>query len=210
LKLDWVKLAQGYNSQLDLVVRETAKRTLASLSIDDVDLFDLVQEDALAWSKQRAAEMVGKKYTKDGRLINNSNAKWAITDSTRDGLRDLISNAYAEGIDVTQLAQQIEDSYLFSPSRAQMIARTELAQADSQTTLIAWKESGVVSGKQSILGSEHDEAAFDCDCAEIADEGVIDLEDSFLGEYFAPPYHPNCICALVTQMLSESGEVEAE
>lgn len=191
-------------------MKESSTTALTELGIDDANLFDLIQTEALEWAKDRAAEMVGMQYNAAGDLVINPDPKWAITENTRDGLRSMITSAYENGIDVTQLGQQIEDSYLFSAARSETIARTELAKADTQATLIAWKESGVVTGKKSLLGSEHDEEAFDCDCAEIEDEGVIDLDDLFLSEYDAPPYHPNCVCVLVTQVLEESGELSSE
>jgi SPP1 gp7 family putative phage head morphogenesis protein len=208
LNLDsWVKLVGTFESDLSAVAVESSKRALAELDINDSDLFDLLQTEAMEWARDRAAEMVGMQYNDSGKLVPNPNARWAITDSTRDGLRTLITNAYAEGIDVTQLAQQIQDSYLFSASRAMTIARTELAKADGESTLRSWKESGRVSGKQWLLGSEHDDNNPD-ECDDNADQGVIDLEDDFDSGDEAPPAHPNCVCAVITEILAEQGEVD--
>jgi SPP1 gp7 family putative phage head morphogenesis protein len=200
----WAKLVSGFNDTLDSVVVSSAKRAVAELHVTDHGFFDLVQKDALAWAKDRAAELIGKQW-KDGKLVNDPEAKWSITDSTREGLRDLVVKAYEDGLDVTQLSDKIQDSYMFSESRADMIARTELARADSATTLTAWKESGVVEGKAWLLGSEHD---VDCECDDNAEDGAIALDDTFSSGDDAPPAHPNCVCALVTNFLVDDGIIE--
>jgi hypothetical protein len=207
LKLDWVKITNGFDHVLEPVVSTSTSAALAELGINDADIFDAVQKDAIEWVSNRAAELIGRKYNKAGELVPNPDAKWTITDSTREGLRDLIGEAYKDGWDVTRLGQEIENSYMFSESRAEMIARTELARADMQTTLTAWKESGVVTGKVWVLGSEHDDGNPD-ECDDNVEDGVIDLDDLFSSGDDAPPAHPNCVCVLVTQMLVDSGEIE--
>jgi hypothetical protein len=166
------------------------------------ELTDQVNEAAVAWARDRAAAMVGMKYEADGLLVENPNAEWAITESTRDLLRADVADAVEKGLSTDELAAQLTEAYAFSDARAETIARTEIANADIQGALIAYKESGVVEGKEVILGSEHDEPD---ECDEAADMGVVPLEDDF-GGLGDPPYHPKCVCDISPVLMAEGGE----
>lgn len=87
------------------------------------------------------------------------------------------------------MAESLSDDYAFSAGRAETIARTETAFADVQGNLIAYKESGVVAGKEWVAEPDC------CDiCAENERQGVIGLNDSFQDGTDGPPAHPNCLC----------------
>lgn len=163
---------------------------------------DQVNEDAVAFARERAAELVGMAYNADGDLVENPNAEWAITDSTRDMLRGDITTAIEEGTSTDDLADQLADSYAFSEARAETIARTEVAQADVEGNLQAYQDSGVVEGKEWILGSEHPDIG--CECEDAADMGVVPLDNDF-GGIGDPPAHPNCECD-VLPVLMEADE----
>jgi hypothetical protein len=167
---------------------------------DDQSIVNTADETTIEWSKARAAELVGMKYTKSGKLITNPNAKWAITDATRESLQSLVTNAIENGWSTDRLGTEIKGSYAFSDARADMIARTEIKRADVQGSLEAYKASGVVKGKQSLLSSDYDN---DDECSANADDGVIPLEQAFSSGDDAPPYHPNCRCVLVPADINE-------
>ena len=93
-----------------------------TVSITDQGITSLVNQDAVEFAGNRAAEMIGRKLV-DGKLVDNPDAKWAITDTTRDGIRKLVQDAEQQGQSVQQLAQNIRESALFSPERAQRIAQ---------------------------------------------------------------------------------------
>lgn len=154
---------------------------------------DLVNEKAVEYAKERSAGMVGMKIV-DGELVQNPNASWRIDESTREFLRADITQAMEEGWSNDRLAEALEENYGFSAERAEMIARTETSFADNRGTLISHKESGVVTGKQWIVG------AGCCDvCAEL-DGVIVDLDDPFESEDGAvecPPLHPNCRCSYI-------------
>jgi hypothetical protein len=80
-----------------------------------------------------------------------------------------------------------------------MIARTELALASVTGALDTWKESGVVTGKQWILGSEH---TVEDECDE-NDGVVVALGDVFPSGDDGPPAHPNCVCDILSVTESE-------
>lgn len=153
------------------------------------------------WASDRAAEMVGKKWV-DGELVDNPNAEWAITEGTREMLQSVIASSIDEGATMDELADNLADSFGFSPERAEMIARTETAMADSAGQMAAYKESGVVQGKQWTT-SQDDLVSEECNANEAA--GVIPLDDLFPSGDDAPPAHPNCRCAIVAVLMPEDG-----
>lgn len=153
--------------------------------------FSLANEDAIAYAKDRAAELVGAQHH-EGQLIEALGSS-SISATTRDGLRRLIVDALLQGSSAQELAAAIGESFLFSAARAEMIARTELAAAMTQGNLAAWGRSGVPM-KQSLLGSEHD---LDDVCDENAEAGPIPVGSAFPSGDLGPPYHPNCVCAVI-------------
>ena len=198
---EWKELVEIMLPLLKEAADEAATNALATLSIDEAGMFDQVAALALEWAKQRAAEMVGMKWV-DGELVDNPDPRWAITDSTRDGLRDLISQAFEDGMGQADLEKEIVNSYLFSEQRAEMIARTEIAQAHIQGTIKGWKVSDLVAGYSWILGSEHDVPD---ECDDNADSPMVELGKEFPSGDLGPPAHPNCICALSPVLKSEIG-----
>lgn len=169
-----------------------AYRALLQVGIDDKDITKLANKIAIAWAKDRAAELVGMKF--DGEKMSpHPNPKWAITESTREYLRGTVVQALEEGWSPQKLANAIIDKPSIWKRRAEMIARTELAFAHSEGNFIGWEKSGVVEAKESILG-DYDA----CDlCQGNANAGVIDLKEKFPSGHTVTPYHPHCRCAVV-------------
>lgn len=157
-------------------------------------IVEQANEKAVEWAKARAAELVGMKYDADGKLVANDG--WAIPETTRERVRSLVTQAEAEGWANDRLADALREDYAFSGNRAEVIARTETAFADVSGNMIAYRESGLVSGKRWILANHGDESCCD-DCDAAASAGVIGLDDDFPGGVDAPPAHPNCRCDVV-------------
>lgn len=154
------------------------------------DILDQVNEKAVEFAKTRSADMVGMTFDEDGKLIPNPDPDMAITDGTRELLRGTVTQAIEDGTSTADLTDQLEDEYAFGSVRAERIARFEIAQADVEGNLMAYRDSGVVEGKEVILGSEHGEPD---ECDEAADMGVVGLDDDFGGNG-DPPFHPGCVC----------------
>lgn len=145
---------------------------------------------ATDYADDRAAEMIGKRYV-DGALVDNPDAKWAITDETREAVRKSITQGIADGWTLDEFSDNLARDYAFSPARADVIARTETRLADSRGQVAAWKESGVVSKKEWLLSEDN---ACD-DCTDNANAGPIDIDDDFPSGDDAPPLHPNAVFA---------------
>jgi hypothetical protein len=187
-----------------------AGHTIKQLDIDDPNALLLrSQTEAVNYAAARSAELVGRRYNADGNLVDNPNADWAITSTSRDVLRREIRDAVATDRDVDRLADRITDTGIFADDRAEMIARTEMSMAQNAGTLEAGRQAaaaGLNVRKIWTLGPNP------CPlCEDAAAEGDIDLEDDFGGEAGdAPPLHPNCECSLDLFVADDQEEEEPE
>jgi hypothetical protein len=160
------------------------------LNITDADMLSDANETAAAWARNRAAELVGMKYNDAGELVPNPDAKWAITDTTRDEIRRIVTAGFEDpSATAASIAADIDAAGIYSPDRAEMIADTEIAHAQTAGNISIWQDSGLVSKVNVLLSNA--EAVCD-ECEDIADAGPYDLDD-IADEY---PFHPNCRCTL--------------
>lgn len=157
---------------------------------------DLMNDMALDYANNRAAEMVGKKLI-DGKLIDNPNAKWNITEGTRDYLRTAVSDAIENGLSTDDLRENIMDNQAFSADRADKIARTETARAHVEGNMLLYREAGV-SKKVWILGGNPCPV-----CVGNSEQGAILIDEDFESGDNAPPAHPNCVCDIVPVQLDD-------
>jgi hypothetical protein len=176
---------------LERLTLDTAQRALAQLGVTDrADLVDQVNTMAVDAANARAAELVGKQW-RDGELVDNPNAKWAITDSTRDMLRSTITGGLADNVGYDEIVDRIE-ALGFGTARAETIARTEIARANSAAALDSYRAArdgaGVKTKKEWLVDDEPCEV-----CQENAAAGAIDLDDDFPSGDAAPPGHPRCL-----------------
>ena len=137
----------------------------------------------------RGAELVGMKYV-DGELVENPNAEWVITDTTRRQLRDLEARALEEGWSPDEFATRIEE-LIDDADRAERIAETELSMAQQAGSMEEWRESGVVAGKIWLLSQDHPEPD---ECDDNADAGEIPVDEDFPSGDDTAPAHVSCFC----------------
>lgn len=195
---DWDELARILVGPIGEQTSQGVLDGFADLDVDvPEDAFQLANEDAVDWAADRAAELVGRRRVGTTLELVHNAPPWAITESTRDGLQELVTRAVADGWSGAQLEDAILESWIFDPARAEMIARTELAMAHSAGTLAAWRRSGVVNGKRWVISDLHDQ---DDICDINAAAGVIPLDASFPSGDDGPPAHPNCECVVVADV----------
>jgi len=189
--IDWEPVVQEIEDDIEEAVEEGGLSGLAYIEVSDEDLFAEVNTIARDFARKRAAELVGMKYTADGELVANPDAQWAISETTREDLRDLIEAAFEREAPIADLVDEIKASSIFSEARAEMIAATEVQRAQILGSVEIWRESGIVETviwQVSSLGP--------CDeCADNADQEV-DLGDAFPSGAQYPPAHPFCRCVL--------------
>jgi hypothetical protein len=175
---------------------------LAQLGVDDrSDLVDQVNERAVEFARDRGAELVGKTFNVAGDLVDRADAEWTITEGTRDMVREILSAGLADNIGGDSIVENLQASNIFSTARADLIARTEIARANSFGALNGYKAAqsvGVVVRKSWMTAE--DDLVDEIICAPNSDQGPIDLDDQFLSGDDAPPGHPNCRCALAASV----------
>ena len=101
-----------------------------------------------------------------------------------------VTAAIEDGDSTDELAERLSNSFAFSDERAEMIARTEIAKADSEGAIMGWKTSTLVKAK-SWLTAEDDLVSEECMANE--DAGVVELDWDYGDGVTAPPQHPNCL-----------------
>lgn len=198
-------LAHSAPAEIARPFKQAGHTVLADMQYED--LFKKVDGLAADYAEGRAAEMIGKKWV-DGELVDNPDARWVITDATRDMVQRLIGDGLDEGLGRARIAQNIIDSDAFGVERAQMIARTEVGNAVMQGQLGSYKsmrDQGVNIEKEWRADEDPCE---DCIANEAA--GAIPLNDDFPSGDDAPPCHPNCECTLLSVVYDESGDETEE
>jgi len=184
----WQEFNDLFGKQLAITAKNGVAQAYAQLELEAEDMLTLANAGAVDWAKERAAELVGKRFDTSGRLVDNPDPKYSIEHSTREFIRLDITSAMAEGWSNDKLAKTLAENYAFSEERAMTIARTETATADTAGNMKLYQETGVVAKKQWIVGAEC------CPICEEIDGEVVKLEDDFSSGTQAPPAHPNCRC----------------
>jgi len=184
---------------LEDVYADSGKIALSHLGSRANDLVDQVNDRSVSWARQHAADLAGI----------NEDSPFALDATTREMLRATIAGGIEQNLSAEAISDAIEDAYAFSEDRADLIAMTEIAAANSYGALAGYEEAAAigVSVRKSWLMLE-DACPI---CQENADAGVIDLDEEFPSGDLAPPGHPNCRCVIVPEVEDEEGnEVEAE
>jgi SPP1 gp7 family putative phage head morphogenesis protein len=141
-----------------------------------------------------------------GNLIPNPDARWQITDGTRDFIRTQVRDAMEGGWSNDVLATKLSDSYAFSAERAMVIARTETIRASNQGSLASYTAAGVTEKEWTT--AEDDRVSEDCEAN--GAQGPIPIGEDFDSGDDVPPAHPNCRCTIVpvVHFASESKPTE--
>lgn len=127
----------------------------------------------------------------------------SMLDTDQKHLSDLITNGIEQGESIQQIRSQItEDFGNYSTMQAQRITRTEVMRAANQSTLDAFKQSGVVQGQQWVAFNSTDECADYDGKVETLDSTFYQADYEFTdGE---PPLHPNCKCILMPVLIDSN------
>lgn len=197
----WSVLVGDVEGDIEAVIKDSAYAALAQVGIDvsaRPEIRNIVDERAIAYARERAADMVGMRVDELGRLVPNPNAFWQITEPTRDFMRADVTTAIVEGWSNDRLSTALAEAYGFSKERAMTIARTETNRAASIGALAGYKASGVVEAKQ-WLTAEDDLVSEEClenGAAGAGGDGILPLDADYPSGDEAPPVHPNCRCAI--------------
>jgi hypothetical protein len=169
---------EGFDNYIKWAANEGGQSAYSKLNIDKVfkpnPLFQSALED------------------RQGYIIDSVDA------TTKDYLIRTISEGKAKAMTNEEIAQEISDNLdSIAQYRADMIVRTEVANAMQQAELGVYKDQGV---RQKVWMLSED---IGDECGENADQGPIGLDEVFVSGDDAPPAHPNCRCfiqAIVDQI----------
>lgn len=179
---------------LKAVYLDAATKELVRLDIDDAGLVNQVNERAVQFAKDRAAEMVGKRWV-DGELVDSANAEMVITETTREEIKSIITQGLEDNLGRDWIATQIEQAFAFSPERARLIADAEVGNANGDGILGAMFEARA-AGLDLEKQWYPDPNACDV-CLANAEAGPIPLDQPFPGGVQKPLQHPRCECTML-------------
>ena len=160
------------------------------------------------YARDRAAELVGMKRDAEGNLVENPNAQWAISDTTRERIREIIADAFTEDTPIEQIARDIQAALeeestgmgIFSMARAELIATTEVSNAQAGGNYSVWRESGIVKKLEWVTAEDEHV----CEICEGNDGVVVDIGRPFPSGDLYPGAHPRCRCGIFVKEVSAS------
>lgn len=151
---------------------ESSKKLSATSAITT----DVANAYSIAYSKKYAAKFVK-----------------GINETTRTILKDEVTKAVADGLSTTELADNIKFSTAFSETRSDVIARTEIVNANIQGNLESWRQSDLVKEVEWYTGI--DERV--CPICNSNHKKVVAMGSPFPSGALHPPAHPRCRCDLL-------------
>jgi hypothetical protein len=179
---------------------DTVRIALASIGIEDAtsELVDRVNERAVAYATDRAAELVSVEGDE------------SLIESTREMIRRVITDGLENNIGRDAIADAIQESQAFSEYRSELIADTELANANSAAKAAAWGEAkadGATMVKQWFASGEAGVCEI-CEGNEAQDE--IDFDEAFESGDEMEPAHPGCRCVTTARVIESGSDASEE
>lgn len=172
-----------FMEDLLVIAKDSGRIALSQLSMKATDeLVNQVNDRAVAWARDHVAELVSLKG--DDSLVA----------ATRRFLRGTIAKGLEDSLTAEQIADLIQASYAFSPERARVIARNEIATANSMGAVEGYREA-----KANGVNVEKEWLDLDgaCSvCEDNASAGPIDVDEDFPSGHSAPSAHPECRCVI--------------
>ena len=155
----------------------------------------ITETDAVDWAEWVPGDVEAAVKVADAQGLSDLLSDYGISairsiSGTNMGqVAQILSDALSGGLSSQSLASQIT-GLLLSPSRAQMIAQTEIARAVSAATLDRFTAMNVTAKEWLIA------PAMACPvCVANAKQGAISTDADFRSGVKSPPAHPSCRCA---------------
>jgi cation transport regulator ChaB len=207
IQKDFETLPLEVQSALESAALSGIGQGMLQIDVSNAALLSSANTVAQKYALERAAELVGMTRDAEGTLIPNPDAKWAISETTRERIREIIAEAFtadtpmAEIKDAIQAALRLEaeGGGIFSEARAALIARTEVSRAQVGGTFDVWEKSGVVKTIKWLTAE--DERV--CDVCDGNDNVVVEIGQPFPSGDALPGAHPLCRCIIVVDELTE-------
>jgi hypothetical protein len=140
------------------------------------------------FAREQAASLVGKRLDKDGNIIDNPNAEYRISDTTRNDIRESIRTSLNLGEDQATASERLR-AVIRNKKRAELIAQTEAVNSFQGGLLTFGKTAGAVGKEWQSIGAKDI-------CAEYENEGIVDIKHLYGGRIDGPSAHPRCRCSV--------------
>jgi hypothetical protein len=150
---------------------------------------ELIQKAA----KELIADLVGKRITPDGLIVDNPKAKYRISDKTRKDIRESINTSLNLGETQDEAVKRLQKT-IKNPVRAKMIAQTESVNAYQHGVYTYGEQSGAIGKEWQTVG------ATDA-CQTFADYGAVPFDYAYSDPRTGrsvqrPTLHARCRCGL--------------
>ena len=202
---------------LDPILATFHKKFQADIEGQLAEIYLSGQAEMITWGKTKGGVPIAYEGPPPSKAIEWARqhvSKAKLVDGLNIETRQQISNVIADGIKnkkgIPGIKSDIRHKFewmargapsdikgLTLASRAELIARTETANALSQASLDSMADMGI-DGKEWVTAGD-DQVSDECLANEA--EGVIPVNQAFSGGVMAPPQHPDCRCSLAPAKL---------
>ncbi len=208
LQKDWETLPVEIQTPLETAGTSGVGQGLLQLEFSSAGMIASANQVARAYAVDRAAELIGMKYDDEGNLITNPDAKWAISDTTRERIKQIIVESFEQDTPMSEIKDAIQEALaeesagngIFSEARAAMIARTEVMRAQVGGNFDVWVKSGIVKSIKWL--TSEDERV--CPVCEDNDQVVVEIGKPFPSGDLIPSAHPLCRCVAIVHEVAET------
>jgi SPP1 gp7 family putative phage head morphogenesis protein len=196
-KLDRYWKMQG---QLRQELRKLGEKQISLLTKQfEISFFDIYYSIAIEGKEAfntidsaGALALINAAWLADGK--NFSQRIWENTEKLVESLNEQLINIVATGKKTTELKNLLQERFGVSYSRANTLVRTELAHIQTVAAKERYESYGLT--KYEILGNDDDSCGnHSVDCHDM--DGKTFLYTEMSTGVNAPPFHPNCKCAII-------------
>jgi len=216
-------------------IKDPETKSIARVKIADSEIFNIIEEtkriiadvepEIMSYIIQQGSQALDfmnlsqDNFSVDANIkdyLHSSSSKFvrSMNSTTRESLVKTLEQGIAEGEGIASLARRVNSVYdNFTTARSFSIARTETLRASNYGTLQAYRQSGVVVGKEWLVALDERTCEF-CLAMEQKysqknlNESFFDKGEKLIGlsggvlnldydDVEAPPLHPNCRCTVV-------------
>ena len=156
-----------------------------SIELPDNQLFNTIDSAG-------ALQIINAIWCADGKTW--SQRVWENTEALAESLNNELIHIVATGKKTTDLKNKLQERFGVSYSRANTLVRTEIAHIQTQSAARRYKDYGLE--QYEILGNDDDTCGnHSVDCHDL--DGKKFYYNEMKVGVNAPPFHPNCKCAII-------------
>jgi hypothetical protein len=195
---DNIVLSLTYDQiQTFVIVGAGAAATVYSRDLGTAELTKTVTAKA----RELTANLVGKRVDKDGNIIDNPDAKYRISDETRNEIRESMQTSLNLGEDQATATERLTKT-LKNAARAELVAQTEAVNGYQGGMFAYAKAAGATRKESQYLGptttynrktKKYVTAKADL-CGTNAEAGPIPIDQPYPSGHQHPAFHPRCRC----------------